>query len=173
LDIIRPVNKLNVEFKARIDDIDAVRARLLTLNPRSLGVDHQRDTYFQVPDGRLKLREGGIEQSLIFYRRSNEAATRESHIVYAAVQDTAELGRVLEAALPVLGVVEKEREIYYVDETKIHLDRVAGHGFFLEVEAPSASEADRFLQFFALNPSVLEGRSYSDFALNSRNPGTK
>jgi adenylate cyclase class 2 len=167
------VNKLNVEFKARIDDLDTVRVQLMTLNPRSLGVDHQVDTYFRVPEGRLKLREGGIEQSLIFYRRSNEAASRESHIVYAAVQDTAELGRVLEAALPVQGVVEKEREIYYVGETKIHLDRVAGHGFFLEVEAPNAREADRFFQFFGLKLTALEGRSYSDFALNSRNPNAK
>ncbi len=130
--IIPPVNKLNVEFKARIDDIDAVRVQLLTLNPRSLGASTIRSTpTSRVPEGRLKLRAGGIEQSLIFYRRSNEAASRESHIVYAAVQDTAELGRVLEAALPVLGIVEKEREIYYIGETKIHLDRVAGHGFFL------------------------------------------
>lgn len=164
------MDKLNVEFKARIDNIDDMRARLLTLNPRLVGVDYQRDTYFQVPEGRLKLRHGGIEQSLIFYRRSNEAKTRESHVVYATVKDTEELGRVLEAALPVLGIVEKEREIYYVDDTKIHLDRVAGHGSFLEVEAPSAGEADRFFRFFALAPTAVEGRSYSDFALNPRIP---
>jgi adenylate cyclase class 2 len=162
--IIANVNKLNVEFKARIDDIDAMRTRLRTLNPRELGLDHQRDTYFEVPEGRLKLREGGIEQSLIFYKRSNQAATRESHVVYASVQNGPELRRVLAAALPVLGVVEKDREIYYVGETKIHLDRLTGHGFFLEVEAPDAIEADRLFHFFGLKPASLEGRSYSDFA---------
>jgi adenylate cyclase class 2 len=155
---------VNVEFKARIPDIDAARTRLRTLQPRELGLDHQRDIYFGVPQGRLKLRDGGIERSLIFYRRPDEAATRESHVVYATVDNPAELRRVLEAALPVLGVVEKEREIYYVGDTKIHLDRVEDHGFFLEVEAPDASEAYRFLAFFAIQPADLEGRSYADFA---------
>ena len=158
------MNKLNVEFKARIDDLDGVRSKLRTLKPRELGVDHQCDVYFEVPNGRLKLREGGIEQSLIFYKRSNQAATRESHVVYATVDNPTELRRVLEAALPVAGIVEKDREIYYVGETKIHLDRLTGHGFFLEVEAPSAAEADRFFEFFGLEPAALEGRSYADFA---------
>ena len=158
------MNKLNVEFKARIDDIDSVRARIRTLSPKELGTDHQRDTYFEVPSGRLKLREGGIEKSLIFYRRPNSAETRESHVVYATVENTAELRSVLAAALPVLGVVEKAREIFYVGETKIHLDRVDGHGAFLEVEAPNREEADRFFTFFGLKPIALEGRSYSDFA---------
>jgi adenylate cyclase, class 2 len=158
------VNKVNVEFKARIRDIEAARARLRTLQPRELGPDHQRDIYFAVPTGRLKLRDGGIERSLIFYRRPDEAATRESHVVYASVDNPAELRRVLEAALPILGVVEKEREIYYVGDTKIHLDRLEGHGFFLEVEAPDASEARRFFDFFAVQAADLEGRSYSDFA---------
>ena len=153
-----------MEFKARVDDLESVRTKLRTLFPRELGIDHQRDTYFEVPDGRLKLREGGIEQSLIFYKRSNRAETRESHVVYASLEKTDELRRVLEAALPVMGVVEKDREIYYVGETKVHLDLVQGHGFFLEVEAPSAEEADRFFQFFGLRTAALEGRSYADFA---------
>lgn len=159
------MNKLNVEFKARIDGIDAMRAKLRTLNPKELGLDHQRDIYFEVPEGRLKLREGGIEQSLIYYRRSNEASTRDSHVVYAVVQNTAELRSVLTAALPVLGMVEKDREIYYIGDTKIHLDRVEEHGFFLEVEASNPSEASRFFDFFGLKAESLEGRSYSDFAL--------
>src|SRR4051812_7535129 len=159
--IIPVVNKLNVEFKARIDDIDAMRERLRTLHPRELGLDHQRDIYFAVPEGRLKLREGGIEKSLIYYRRSNEASTRDSHVVYAFVENTAELRSVLEAALPVQGMVEKDREIYYVGETKIHLDRIEGHGFFLEVEAPNPTEASRFYEFFGIKPEALEGRSYS------------
>src|SRR3954464_11174610 len=120
--IIPVVNKLNVEFKARIDDIDAMREKLRSLQPRELGLDHQRYIYFSVPEGRLKLREGGIEQSLIYYRRSNQASTRDSHVVFATVDNTAELRSVLTAALPVLGMVEKDREIYYVGETKNHLD---------------------------------------------------
>ncbi len=158
------MNKVNVEFKAHIDDLEAARAKLRTLSPRELGRDHQRDTYFVVPEGRLKLREGRLEQSLIFYRRSDKAETRESFVVYASIDNAAELRRVLQAALPVLGVVEKEREIYYVGDTKVHLDSVEGHGFFLEVEAPTAPEAEHLFRFFGLKPAAVEGRSYSDFA---------
>ena len=158
------MQKVNIEFKARINDLAAARSKLRTLHPREMGRDRQRDTYFQVPQGRLKLREGSLEQSLIYYRRSDTAATRESRVIYATVENTGELRRVLEAALPVLGVVEKDREIFYVGGTKIHLDRVEGHGNFLEVEAPSEAEADRFFKFFGLEPAALEGRSYSDFA---------
>lgn len=160
--IIAGVKKLNVEFKARVESLAAVREKLRTLNPREAGVDHQRDTYFEVPEGRLKLREGQIENSLIFYKRSDQAATRESHVALAAVPNSAELRRVLTAALPVKAVVEKRREIYFIGETKIHLDQVEGHGFFLEVEAPTAADADFFFRFFAVKPEMLEGKSYSD-----------
>ena len=92
------MQKVNIEFKARINDLDAARSKLRTLHPREMGRDRQRDTYFQVPQGRLKLREGSLEQSLIYYRRSDTAATRESHVIYATVENTGELRRVLEAA---------------------------------------------------------------------------
>jgi len=158
------VEKLNVEFKARLENLDAVREKLRTLEPRDAGTDRQRDTYFEVPEGRLKLREGDIENALIFYRRADTAATRDSHVQLASISNASELRPVLEAALPVRAVVEKHREIYFVGETKIHLDRIENHGCFLEVEAPNASEAEFFFRFFELEPHALEGRSYADFA---------
>ena len=48
---------VNVEIKARCSDLDRVRDRLIALGARVVGTDHQIDTYFQVPRGRLKLRE--------------------------------------------------------------------------------------------------------------------
>jgi len=162
------VQKLNVEFKARLESLDAVRAKLRTLKPREAGTDHQRDTYFEVREGRLKLREGHIENSLIFYRRADQAATRDSHVQLASISNPSELRRVLEAALPIRAVVEKLREIYFVGQTKIHLDRIENHGCFLEVEAPNAADADFFFRFFELDPHALEGRSYSDFATVGR-----
>jgi len=44
---------------------------LLMLHPKFQGLDHQIDTYFNVQKGRLKLREGNIENSLINYDRKN------------------------------------------------------------------------------------------------------
>ena len=158
------MEKLNVEFKARLENLDAVREKLRTLNPREVGTDRQRDTYFEVREGRLKLREGDIENALIFYRRADQATARDSHVQIASIPNAAELRAVLAAALPVRAVVEKRREIFFVGKTKIHLDRVENHGCFLEVEAPNASEAEFFFRFFELDAQTLEGRSYADFA---------
>jgi adenylate cyclase, class 2 len=58
---------INFEFKARHSDIEGAERALQQHNPLFVGEDHQVDTYFTVPNGRLKLREGTIEQSWIFY----------------------------------------------------------------------------------------------------------
>ena len=61
---------LNVEIKARCGDAQGALRRLEALGAVQQGVDDQRDTYFPAKAGRLKLREGGIENSLIHYVRS-------------------------------------------------------------------------------------------------------
>ncbi|RYZ45291.1 MAG: adenylate cyclase, partial [Chitinophagaceae bacterium] len=58
---------INFEFKAKHSAIGEAEKILLQQQPLFVGEDHQVDTYFNVPTGRLKLREGNIEQSLIFY----------------------------------------------------------------------------------------------------------
>ena len=85
------MQKLNVEFKARLENLDVIREKLRTLNPREVGTDRQRDTYFEVREGRLKLREGNIENSLIFYRRTDQAATRDSLVYLASISYPSEL----------------------------------------------------------------------------------
>ena len=52
------MNILNFEFKARVNNIDELEQKLLQLDPVFKGEDHQIDTYFNVSEGRLKLREG-------------------------------------------------------------------------------------------------------------------
>jgi adenylate cyclase class IV len=57
---------INFEFKAKHRNIKEAEERLLEQQPLFIGEDRQVDTYFNVANGRLKLREGTIEQSLIF-----------------------------------------------------------------------------------------------------------
>lgn len=64
---------LNFEFKARAGNLKNWEDQLLSLNPKFIGEDNQIDTYFNVPEGRLKLREGNIENSLIWYKRQDIA----------------------------------------------------------------------------------------------------
>jgi adenylate cyclase class IV len=57
---------LNVEIKAVCSDPTSVRRYLIENGADFRGHDNQSDTYFNVPNGRLKLREGNIENNLIY-----------------------------------------------------------------------------------------------------------
>lgn len=169
----------NIEFKARMRDEKRVRAALKGLRPRMAGKDHQIDTYFQIPSGRLKLRQGNIENALIFYQRKNSAQVRASRVLLCEFSDPAQtrtLKKVLTPALGVAAVVNKTREIYYVDNVKIHLDRVRGLGKFLEVEAfvkkgslrRGRKQADEIKELFGVLPEDILAHSYSDLILARR-----
>src|SRR5918997_2947193 len=78
----------NVELKARDGDPAATLARALAAGAEGRGVLRQRDTYFAVRRGRLKLREedpGGA--TLIAYERPDEAAERVSSYRLVPVPD--------------------------------------------------------------------------------------
>ncbi len=162
-----------IEFKARCGNHDRIREILKSTNARFEGEDHQVDTYFKVSNGRLKLREGNIENSLIFYSRPNQAGPKQSDVVMSAVPPNSELRSVLAKALGVLTTVDKRREIYFVENVKVHLDRVEGLGQFLEVEAiGDKSETGRlreqceaFLREFGVCQTDLLQGSYSDMLL--------
>jgi len=164
---------VNFEFKARINDEQRVREALRRLKARSIGTDHQIDTYFQVPSGRLKVREGRIENALIFYRRNNARRARQSAVEMMLLPRRNSLRAILGRALATLAVVDKRREIYFVKNVKIHLDRVRQLGKFLEVEAISRrgnvkkirSQARRFQQLFGITAKDIVAESYSDLIL--------
>jgi predicted adenylyl cyclase CyaB len=164
---------VNYEFKARIKDEQRVRDALKTLNARSIGTDHQVDTYFRVPAGRLKVREGRIENALIFYRRSDARRARQSAVEMMLLPRRNSLRAILARALATLAVVDKRREIYFVKNVKIHLDRVRKLGKFLEVEAISRtgdvkkirSQARHFQQLFGVTAKDIVAESYSDLIL--------
>jgi adenylate cyclase class 2 len=164
---------LNFEFKARLKDPAPVRATLKQLRARFLGTDHQVDTYFHVPAGRLKIREGRIENSLIHYQRTDSAQARRSHVELMLLPRRNSVRAILAGALGVLAVVDKRREIYFVGNVKIHLDRVRGLGTFLEVEAMTRSgdikkvraQAVKFQKLFNISAKDVVPQSYSDLIL--------
>jgi len=63
---------LNIEIKAKCNDQEKIRSVLKSRNADFKGTDHQIDTYFKVNNGRLKLREGNIENFLVFYEREDK-----------------------------------------------------------------------------------------------------
>ena len=75
------MNIINFEFKAVANDLEKLERKLQGLNPVFKGEDHQIDTYFNVSKGRLKMREGNIENSLIYYERKNDADAKQSDVI--------------------------------------------------------------------------------------------
>jgi adenylate cyclase class 2 len=177
----RMMKILNYEFKARLRNVRYVRSTLRSLHARFVGTDRQVDTYFRCPHGRLKLREGNIENALIYYERPDAAEARASRVQMANVQAKSDIKAVLSSTLGVLTVVEKRREIYFVDNVKIHLDRIRDLGDFIEVEAirelkgrVSGSaitnrmirqQARKFQKLFRIADSDIIAASYSDMLL--------
>ena len=126
---------LNIEFKATTKNLAALEALLLQHNPLFFGEDHQIDTYFNVPVGRLKLREGNIENALIHYERENTAGAKSSHILLYQHQPDKTLKEILIKTMGIKAVVDKRRKIYFINNVKFHFDTVEGLGTFVEVEA--------------------------------------
>jgi adenylate cyclase class IV len=104
------MNIKNYEFKAKVQNIDSYENKLLTLNPLFKGMDHQVDTYFNVQHGRLKLREGNIENALINYDRENILGSKESDIILYQHQPNIALKNILVKQLGVKAIVNKKTQ---------------------------------------------------------------
>lgn len=125
----------NVEIKARSTNHDFIRTFLLSHHADFKGIDHQIDTYFAVNNGRLKLREGTIENDLIFYERNDVQWLKQSNIILFQTQPNSSLKEILSKSVGELVVVDKTREIYFIDTIKFHIDTVKNLGTFVEIEA--------------------------------------
>jgi adenylate cyclase class 2 len=165
---------LNVEIKARCQDAQGLLRQLEAFGAVQQGVDDQRDTYFPASVGRLKLREGGIENSLIHYVRPDQEGPKDSWVTLHEVAPDRALGlrQVLATALGVSVVVEKRRHILWIDNVKFHVDSVAGLGSFVEIEAIDLTgeigrqalldQCERYRGLLGIEQADLEPRSYSD-----------
>jgi predicted adenylyl cyclase CyaB len=88
-----------------------------------------------VREGRLKLREGNIENALIHYQRPDTKGAKQSNVTLYQHAPDPSLQQVLEKALGILVVVDKTRKIYFIGHVKFHFDEVKSLGSFVEVEA--------------------------------------
>jgi adenylate cyclase class 2 len=165
---------LNIEIKALCRDPQSVLRRLESLGAEEQGVDHQIDTYFAAASGRLKLRQGSIENYLIHYVRNDQPGPKESRVTLYEVAPHAAptLLALLTAAVGVTVTVDKRRHILWIDNVKFHVDSVAGLGDFLEIEAIDRTgeigrqalleQCERYVGLLGIDQAELESRSYSD-----------
>jgi predicted adenylyl cyclase CyaB len=125
----------NVEIKAKVDHLGDLRMRVEDLSGSQGQTLIQEDTFFVIPGGRLKLRVcKGEDGQLIYYERGDQAEPALSSYIVSETNDPSALKSILSRVLDVRGVVRKVRELYWIGNTRVHLDEVDGLGSFLELE---------------------------------------
>jgi adenylate cyclase class IV len=170
----------NVEIKARIDSVEAMLAVARSLADGPLLTIEQDDTFFVCAQGRLKLRDfGDGSGELIHYNRADAAGAKLSDYVRVPTREPAALREALARAQGVLGRVRKTRRLLLAGQTRIHLDRVAGLGDFLELEVvlrdaqsetDGATIADALLQALGVAPIQRVAGAYLDLLSAGRAP---
>ena len=163
---------LNYEFKAKAADINLLQKILEAHNPEYIGEDHQVDTYFNVPQGRLKLREGNIENALIYYERPDTADAKRSDVILYPHTPQQGLKDILVKVHGVKAIVDKKRKIYFIGNVKFHFDTVATLGSFVEVEAIDRNgefglphlmaQCKSYAELFNIRPADYISVSYCD-----------
>jgi predicted adenylyl cyclase CyaB len=170
------MNYINIEIKAKCFHPEKVEAFLFENGARFIGIDSQKDTYFNVPEGRLKLRQGNIENNLIFYNRNNESGPKQSNFSLLPIENGIDTETFLMKVLGVKIVVEKQRKIFFIENVKFHLDEVKGLGSFVEIEAGNKNypektvdelkqQCDYYVKAFEIKDDDLLSESYSDMLL--------
>ena len=171
------MKKTIVEVKALCSDLDRIKNILQSRDARFIGLDHQIDTYFHTHHGRLKLREGTIERNLIHYDRGNERGPKQSNVLLFKVEPHSALKDILARSLGIRSVVDKQREIYFIENVKFHLDRVQSLGTFVEVEAIDTAgtlglgelkaQCQLYVELFGIHEEDFISDSYGDMRPNS------
>lgn len=184
---LSPTSRRNLELKVRVSSAGfaSVRAIAVDISVRPAECQTQEDRYFDVPNGRLKLRTitvetGASRAELIAYRRSNSDVSRWSacRIVPLTVEDATDLAAALEHVLPQLARVRKRREVLIHAATRIHLDEVEGLGCFVELETVVSTQNDdgvasehyRVIETLGLHTWPTVAGSYSDLLRQAHPP---
>lgn len=124
----------NLEFKSELRDLALARSVVRHLGAAWVGTFKQTDTYYRVPDAKLKKRETeGLPTEWIFYTRVGRLKPKIS--TFTIYTDSEAKERFGTAPLPVWCTVVKARELYIWEGVRIHLDDVERLGKFLEFEA--------------------------------------
>lgn len=165
-----------VELKAKVDDHEVLRKKLTLLGAKYVGTFQQKDKYFEVPEGRLKLREVKNNDflELIYYKRENIAGPKKDDAFILKVHEAEEFKKILEKILTPLIIIKKVREIYCLQKTQIHLDVVEGLGKFVEFEIHVNENSvksenghnilENLMNQLEISSENLESLSYSDLA---------
>lgn len=146
----------NIEIKAKVDDFSASYEKIALISDGLPDIIDQDDTFFICPHGRLKLRTLAPDRGeLIFYKRPDQVGPKTSFYTLSETHDPDSLRETLTLAYGATGRVIKQRTLFMLGHTRLHLDRVKGLGDYLEFEVV-LGENDTPEQGIAIAEELLE-----------------
>lgn len=171
----------NLEIKAKVDDVSPLEKVAIEIGAKFNADFVQVDTYFDIANGRLKMREfADGKAELIFYRRIETSERRWSDYEVVKVCEPEKLKNLLAKIFGLKVVVEKRRKVYLYENARIHLDKVNGLGDFVEFEVicdRDESQAEELMEFlierFELKRENFIKISYSDLLIQKQKGDAK
>lgn len=136
---------MEVEAKAYAEDLNAIENALIEKGAKFVWKGEQKDTYynhpmrdFAVTDEALRIREADGRTFFTYKGPKIDSITKTREEIEILVED-AETARefLLRLGFKEVGVVNKKRTKYHLDDFVVCLDEVADLGQFVELEASS------------------------------------
>ncbi|MCJ7554954.1 MAG: class IV adenylate cyclase [Ignavibacteriaceae bacterium] len=169
----------NLEIKIKLDSLKDVRQKLKQHRIELKEVLIQKDVYYAVDKGLLKLRIENGKSSLIYYLRNEKSQKRWSDFKLVKLAE-GNHEKFFIKFLNTENTVSKIRELYLYNDTRIHLDKVKGLGSFIELETIVVNGLKDAEKRFAIMIKVLDLKtdnqiraSYRDLLLKKINDTNK
>ncbi|MBX2913631.1 MAG: CYTH domain-containing protein [Cyclobacteriaceae bacterium] len=132
---MQKMNYRDFTLKARLYNSQKIKGQLLKLGARCVGTDNQVDRYFEIAQGKLKWRQGNIENLITHYERIQEDGLEQTVVYRYDVNPSQETIQQLFDLYQVASTVSKQRTIYWLGNVKIHVDKLPDGSEFIELEA--------------------------------------
>ncbi|GGG01470.1 class IV adenylate cyclase [Pontibacter amylolyticus] len=125
----------DISIKAHCASPSEAESTLLQHKADYVGLDMQTDTFYETELGKLKHRQGNIENVQMHYKREISGGMQKTEVLlYLKNPSPATVAQICDGK-QILAQVKKLRKIFFIDNVKFHIDHLEGSGHFIEIEA--------------------------------------
>ncbi len=162
---------LEVEIKARCNDLDAVKHSIIDMGGQYISTEEEDDSYFNHPardfgstDEALRIRKAYTAYYLTYKGPKLGGKTKTRFEKEVQIYDAQAMQEILQKLGFILyGRVQKKREVYLLNEITICCDYVKDLGTFVELEMINNNREEAEKRLFALADKL----GLSDFITTS------